>query len=330
MKYFEKMRERDIDFIYPGHEFYPESLNYIPDPPKLLFTRGDKELLVDRNLKIAVVGARNASVYGKSMAYSFGSEFARNRITVVSGLALGIDGMAHSATLENGGATIAVLGSGIDVPYPRENYNIYHSMCENGLVISEYGMGVNPDCFRFPLRNRIISGLANGVLVVEAKERSGSLITADQALEQGRDVFAIPGRTTDINSVGCNNLIKQGAYLVSSPREVIDILKTEHGNPKTEHRNEKSAQKDTAQGDFYGEEQLQAPHLKDNSSSQNHKNLLAPIEKRVYSCVRLESRHVDDICFEADVTVSEAASALFELERKKLVKQLVRNYYVRV
>ena len=216
-------------------------------------------------------------------------------VTIVSGMALGIDGTAHRAALSGGGKTVAVLGSGINVPYPRENYDIYRSIVNGGgVVVSESGLDVAPEAFRFPYRNRIISGMSDGVLVVEAREKSGSLITADQALEQGRDVYAVPGRVTDTGSAGCNNLIKMGAMCVTSSGDILEELGIQ-----------------TVKGQFL------------------NKKLLAPAEKKVYSCVRLESRHIDDICFEAGMTVSETAQILFELEKKRLVKQLVRNYYCR-
>lgn len=210
-------------------------------------------------------------------------------------MALGIDGAAHRAAMKAGGKTVAVLGSGINVPYPRENYDIYHDIRNGGgVVLSECGLDIRPDAFRFPYRNRIISGLSSGVLIVEAREKSGSLITADQALEQGREVYAVPGRITDSGSRGCNRLIRMGAVCVTQVEDILD----EMGINRAE-------------------------------SKAFNKNLLAPAEKKVYSCVRLESRHIDDICFETGISVSEVTQILYELEQKRLIKQLVRNYYVR-
>ena len=290
-----RLDDCDISYVYPGHACYPERLYDIPDPPMLLFTSGDKELLRGMGPAIAVVGARKASTYGKTMTDRLAGELAAAGVTIVSGMALGVDGTAHRAALAAGGRTIAVLGSGINVPYPRENYDIYHDIrAGGGVVISENGLDVKPEAFRFPYRNRIISGLSDGVLVVEAREKSGSLITADQALEQGRDVYALPGRVTDSCSSGCNALIRMGAMCVTSSVDILDELGIEA--PDREIINKK---------------------------------LLAPSEKKVYSCVRLESRHIDDICREAGIGVSEAAQILYELERKKLVKQIIRNYYSR-
>lgn len=293
--YAEELRRNDITYIYPGHKLYPGKLYDIPDPPMLLFAAGDVDVLADLDPAVAVVGARKASVYGREAADRLSKELAASGVTIVSGMALGIDGAAHRAAMKAGGKTVAVLGSGINVPYPRENYDIYHDIRNGGgVVLSECGLDIRPDAFRFPYRNRIISGLSSGVLVVEAKEKSGSLITADQALEQGREVYAVPGRITDSGSRGCNGLIRMGAVCVTQVEDILD----EMGINRAE-------------------------------SKAFNKNLLAPAEKKVYSCVRLESRHIDDICFETGISVSEVTQILYELEQKRLIKQLVRNYYVR-
>lgn len=296
LDYRKRLADANVSYVYPGSEFYPDKLYEIPDPPLLLFACGDISLLKKMTPALAVVGARKASVYGRNMADRIASDAAAAGVTIVSGMALGIDGASHRAALTVGGKTVAVLGSGINVPYPRENYDIYRKITAGGgIVLSESGLDVRPDAFRFPYRNRIISGISDGVLVVEAQEKSGSLITADQALEQGRDVYAVPGRITDPGSTGCNNLIKMGAMCVTSSADILSELGVEK-----------------------------------NIESSLSKKLLAPAEKKVYSCVRLESRHIDDICLDAGIEVSEAAQILFELEQKKLVKQLVRNYYSRV
>lgn len=288
--YAEELRRNDITYIYPGHKLYPGKLYDIPDPPMLLFAAGDVDVLADLDPAVAVVGARKASVYGMEAADRLSGELAASGVTIVSGMALGIDGAAHRAAMKAGGKTVAVLGSGINVPYPRENYDIYHDIRNGGgVVLSECGLDIRPDAFRFPYRNRIISGLSSGVLIVEAREKSGSLITADQALEQGREVYAVPGRITDSGSRGCNGLIRMGAVCVTQVEDILD----EMGINRAE-------------------------------SKAFNKNLLAPAEKKVYSCVRLESRHIDDICFETGISVSEVTQILYELEQKRLIKQLVR------
>lgn len=304
-KYSYKLKERNISYIYPGHVYYPESLSHIPDPPLILYIRGNLSLLEEEeNRKVAVVGARKASAYGMETAYQFSYAMAEKGITIVSGLASGIDGTAHKAALDAGGRTIGVLGCGINVCYPRDNRSLYDRMCKDGLIISEYGLDVSPDAYRFPLRNRIISGLSKAVLVVEAKEKSGSLITADQALEQGRDIYVIPGRISDVNSSGCNNLLKQGATCVTLPEDIIcDVIPGD---------------------DFMGS----GYDILSDKRDSTKKNL-APDEKMVYSCVRLEQKHIDDICAELDMNVSDVVMILFSLETKKLIRQVVRNYYVR-
>lgn len=295
-----------IKYVYPGHECYPERLYDIPEPPMLLFVRGRPEALRGGQPTVAVVGARKASMYGKNVADRLARGLAENGVMVASGMAMGIDGVAHRAAISAGGVSVAVLGSGINVPYPRENYDIYRDIQEDGAVISESGLDVKPEAFRFPYRNRIISGMADGVLVVEARDKSGSLITADQALEQGRDVYAVPGRITDTLSFGCNELIRQGAMCVTSADDILETLR------------------------ISGHLVNSDVSLTNEGNAESVKNLLASDEKKVYSCVRLESRHVDDICFEAGITVSEAAQILYELECKRLVKQPARNYYTRI
>ena len=223
--YAEELRRNDITYIYPGHKLYPGKLYDIPDPPMLLFAAGDVDVLADLDPAVAVVGARKASVYGREAADRLSGELAASGVTIVSGMALGIDGAAHRAAMKAGGKTVAVLGSGINVPYPRENYDIYHDIRNGGgVVLSECGLDIRPDAFRFPYRNRIISGLSSGVLVVEAREKSGSLITADQALEQGREVYAVPGAALSGQSLGCQELVRQGAKPVFAPEDVLEDL----------------------------------------------------------------------------------------------------------
>lgn len=204
---------------------YPEQLKNIYNPPIKLYVLGNKKLLEQKG--IAIVGCRNASQYGKKVALRFAKDLSENRINIISGLALGIDTCAHLGTLrKNGiGKTIAVLGSGLDEIYPKQNIELAKQIIKNGgCIISEYSFGAKPEKLNFPKRNRIISGLSRGVLVVEANEKSGSLITADFALEQGREVFAIPGNILNSTSVGTNNLIKQGAKLVTSYEDILEEI----------------------------------------------------------------------------------------------------------
>lgn len=201
---------------------YPEMLREIPDPPVVLHALGDIRLA--KSSCVAVVGSRSATSYGRRVAYAFAETLGAHSLTVVSGLALGIDSEAHWGALKGGGNTIAVLGCGLDVVYPRQNRNLYQEICGRGLLLSEYPLGTQPDGFRFPARNRIIAGLSRGIIVVEAARKSGSLITAQMALDFGREVFAVPGQVDSYKSEGTHWLLKQGAQLVTSGAEIVEEL----------------------------------------------------------------------------------------------------------
>ncbi len=217
---FARLKAREISYFPCWSERYPQSLRHIYQPPKHLYVRG--RLPDETRLSIAIVGARDCSCYGRDMARLFGYRLAQAGVQVVSGMALGIDGWSHQGALEGGGHTFAVLGSGVEVCYPPAHRRLYESIRKNGGVISELPPRMRAQPRFFPLRNRIISGLSRGILVVEARERSGSLITADAALEQGKDVFAVPGRIGDVLSKGCNRLIRQGAVPVLSPMDILE------------------------------------------------------------------------------------------------------------
>lgn len=205
-------------------KYYPEKLKCIDNPPKELFCIGNLELMSAKS--IAIIGARDYSNYGKRAAKDFSYNLAKNNICIISGLARGIDSFAHEACLIANGKTIAVLGSGLDVVYPKENFGLYNKIISNGgLVISEYPLGSKPQKQHFPARNRIISGLSDGVLVIEAKEKSGTNITVDFALEQGKDVFVVPGNIYSRTSDGTNFLIKEGAIPVTSYKDIIEGCK---------------------------------------------------------------------------------------------------------
>ena len=204
-------------------KYYPEKLKCIANPPKELFCIGDLKLM---NMKsIAIIGSRNYSNYGKKASKDFSYNLAQNNICIISGLARGIDSFAHEACLMANGKTIAVLGSGLDIIYPKENIELFNTIILNGgLVISEYPLGTKPQKQHFPARNRIISGLSDGVLVIEAKEKSGTNITVDFALEQGKDVFVVPGNIYSKTSTGTNFLIKEGAIPVTNYKDIVGIL----------------------------------------------------------------------------------------------------------
>ncbi len=214
-----KAENLGVSLIAFGSEGYPAALSEIHDPPKLLYIKGEKEVL--NTFSIAIVGARKATSYGKAVAMRISANLASCGVTVVSGMAYGIDSAAHAAAIEYG-KTIAVLGSGLDVVYPRANIKLFGEIQHHGCVISEFPFGTQPQKWTFPRRNRIIVGLSMGVVVVEAAKRSGSLITARLALEEGREVFSVPGEVFSQMSEGTNNLLKNGAKCVCSYEDVLE------------------------------------------------------------------------------------------------------------
>ncbi|HLA50971.1 MAG TPA: DNA-processing protein DprA [Thermodesulfobacteriota bacterium] len=216
------IKKHDVVFLTQRHSDFPKALLSISDPPPYLYVKGTI-CKKDENA-IAVVGTRIPTQYGISAAEGISRELAGSGITIVSGMARGIDTAAHRGALAANGRTIAVLGSGIDVIYPSDNKKLYEQIISNGAVVSEFPIGMSPLAENFPQRNRIISGLVKGVLVVEASEKSGSLITAGLALDYGRDVFALPGNITSFKSKGANKLIKQGAKLVEDARDILEEL----------------------------------------------------------------------------------------------------------
>lgn len=214
------MKKNNIDIISIEDKQYPYILKEIYDPPICLYIRGNKEIL--NNKSISIVGCRKATDYGRKVARDFAYNISKQDINIISGLAIGIDSEAHLGAVEANKKTIAVLGNGLDTIYPKENINLSQKILDSGgTIISEYPLGTKPKKENFPARNRIISGMSNGLLVVEAKEKSGTLITVDFALEQGRDVFVVPGNIVSENSAGTNDLIKQGAKLVTDWRECV-------------------------------------------------------------------------------------------------------------
>lgn len=219
--YIEYMKKNCIDIITIYDEYYPEKLKEIYDPPVMLYIKGKKEILEEK--AVSIVGCRNSSKYGENISKKIAYNLSLNNINIVSGLAKGIDSFAHIGALEAKGKTIAVVGCGLDTVYPRENTNLFKNIIkQGGAVISEYVVGTKPLAYNFPRRNRIISGLSDSVIVVEAKEKSGTLITADFALEQGKEIYAVPGNIDNPNSYGTNELIKQGAKVLTSIKDILE------------------------------------------------------------------------------------------------------------
>lgn len=297
---FEKRKKQGIRFLYPLLPEYPKQYLKISDAPCGLYLKG-KMPPCDKKM-VAIIGARNCTRYGLEMARFFGRELAKNGVSVVSGLARGVDGMAHRGALEGGGYTIGIIGGGIDRVYPQENYKLFMEMEQRGGILSESNIGVAPVSGMFPQRNRLISGLCDGILVVEAMEKSGTFITVDQGLEQGKEVFAVPGRISDVKSVGCNNLIKLGAHVVTEVADILDVL----------HVREEAGTKNS----YF--EVLQ---------SSVSKMSLAPLEKMVYSCLRIDPRYIDDIIEEVKLAPQEVCRALNRMVLDDIVVEAAQNYY---
>ena len=290
---------------------YPERLKQIYDPPILLYVRGRAELLQSHTL--AVVGTRRPTPYGKSVAEKLSREMVRMGLTHVSGMARGIDAASHKGALDGGGETVAVLGTGVDTPYPRENRKLYDEIAHRGCVVSEFPMGTTPFPQNFPLRNRIISGMSMGVMVVEGAQYSGSLITARLALEHDREVFAVPGNIVSKQSWGPNLLIKDGAKLVQEASDILEELPLE---VRTELEMQAAARRaETAVNPAQGVDV----------------SALTPGARRVLGVLRLdEARHVDDIIRECgDIAPPQTLAALSELELVGAIRQLPGKTFIR-
>jgi len=289
---------------------YPRMLKEIPDAPLLLYVRGDAKVL--SQFAVAVVGSRRPSAYGSSVAHRLAHDLAQRQLVVVSGLARGVDSAAHRGALEAKGKTIAVLGSGMDVIYPRENKRLAEEIVKSGAVISEFPLGTGPTPENFPIRNRIISGLSLGVVVVEAAEYSGSLITARLALEQNREVFAVPGNITSAQSFGPNHLIKQGAKLVDQWMDVIEEF-------PADVRIQLLPPAEASEGVPMG---AQAASLFEAS--------LTPEQKSVFDVLRADqTSFVDDIVSAAQIPHPRVLAALLELEMNGLIRQLPGKNFIR-
>lgn len=296
---WERLKRGEFRFASLKDADYPQALRKLPDAPFGLYWKG--KLPDPGRSCVAIVGARKSTIYGQEFAYGLARELGGSKVDVISGLAAGIDAAGHRGCMDGGGITYGVLGCGIDRIYPKENLSLYEKMSETGGVVSEYCPGTAPLSILFPRRNRIISALSDMVVVVEAKERSGSLITVDFALEQGKEIGAVPGRPCDPLSLGCNRLIRQGAKCILEAEDVLEELS----------------------GIITASEAVISP-------IKVKKDLgLAPKEKMVYSCLRLEPKFIDDILCQIDLPVWEGIQILAELEIKGIIKQNPHQYYYR-
>jgi DNA processing protein len=285
---------------------YPQALLQVYDPPVMLYVRGDAQILNSPSLSI--VGTRRPTVYGSQMAERMGRELAARGLTIVSGLARGIDAIAHQGATAVGGLAIGVLGTGIDVCYPKENKKLYEKVLERGAIVSEFPVGSHPAPENFPVRNRIIAGMPLGVIIVEGKQYSGSLITARLAMEFGREVFGVPGNVTQEVSFAPNLLIKQGAKLVTNAEDVIEELPTP----------------------------VRAALVKAEAVEAEQRNLLlvdglSDVQRKLYELLSAEeSRHIDDIVDTSGLNSSEVLATLFDLEMKGIVRQLPGKQFSKV
>lgn len=289
------MYMEEIRSVIPLDQEYPLRLGCCMDAPANLYVRGG--LPRDDIPSVAIVGARMCSAYGQEQAYLFARALARAGVQIISGMARGVDGQAHRGALDEGGKTYAVLGCGADICYPRQNYNIYRKIMVQGGILTEFAAGTPPLPGNFPKRNRIISALSDLVLVIEARKKSGSLITADFALEQGKSVYALPGRVGDPLSEGCNWLIAQGAGVAVSPEILL--------------------------------EELQIPPV---FIEEIHKKNHFRLERRkemVYSCLGLQPKSLSSLLEQIPLSVEEIGAILIELELDGLIKEPMKNYYVK-
>lgn len=287
------MSESEIKIIKKSSRDYPKILKEISNAPKQFYARG--ELPKNPDMNFAIVGTRAASEYGKTLAFKIARELSELSFNIISGLALGIDTQAHLGALAGSGKTIAVLGSGIsdNCIFPRENLKIAKNIiASGGAVISEYKPEAKPEIWQFPERNRIIAGMSRGVLVVEAPEKSGALITASLALEQNREVFAIPGSIFSKNSIGANNLIKSGAKMVTSVDDILEELNLTD---------------------------LKKVSLRDISRREKK---LAPEEKLIFSIIEKEPIHIDKICEISKIPASRVLPIISVLEIQGIIKNI--------
>lgn len=243
---YDRLRSAGIFFCHKQEETFPERLQNIPDPPMGLFYKGT---LMREQGAVAVIGARECSYYGQAMAKALGEALGQKKIAVVSGMARGIDGIAQAAALAAGGASYGVLGCGVDICYPRSNSKLYDNLIKGGAILSAYPPGTQAIATNFPPRNRIVSGLADVVVVVEAGRKSGTLITVDMALEQGKEVWVVPGRMDDRLSIGCNRLISQGAQILWDISEFIEQMETKFFDGVKQEEMVWSEENDTTQQD---------------------------------------------------------------------------------
>lgn len=295
-----------IRTVFITDDDYPSVLKHLYDAPYALYYMG--KLPVASAPAVAIVGARGCTDYGKNVAYSFGKQLAREGIQIISGMAAGADIYGHKGAIGSGGYTAGILGCGVDICYPRINISTYFEMKENGCIMSEVPPGTRPAPGLFPRRNRLIAALSDAVIVIEARERSGSLITADQALEQGKDVFAVPGRIGDPLSEGCISLIKQGAIPLTSVKDILEC---------------DSIKRKTADNNIPSELSSEQKDCDPSSCRENDLNY------KVYEVLTDMPKNINRIMYETRLGYEITAQALLELELEGLLRCVSAGLYVR-
>ena len=284
----------EIKILKIDNKKYPERLRNIKNPPQELYVLGDETILSNKG--IAIIGSRCYTEYGKKYATKFSKELSEQNLTIISGMALGIDSFAHTACLSVGGKTIAVLGSGFNYIYPEENKELFYKIISNGgAVITEFKPNIVPNSKNFPIRNRIVSGLSCGVLVIEAAYRSGTSITAGLAKEQGKKVFCIPSNLDRTKGIGTNNIIKEGANLITCTNDILEELNLE----KIQENNER-------------------------------KIIIPPEYINIYNAIESEATNINIICKKLKTDISQINASLMLMELEGYIKSLPGNYYEKV
>lgn len=304
-KYLNELYKKDIKYIAYNDTTYPRLLKNIPDAPLGFYMIGN--MPQENKNKVSIIGARKCTQYGAMNSYKFSKELSEKGIVIVSGMALGIDAMAHKGSIDGSGQTVAVLGCGVDVVYPPSNRNLRDNIIKDGCVISEYPPSTPPYPAHFPSRNRIISGLSDALIVVESAEKSGTLITVGQALEQGRDIFAIPGNINNKMSYGTNNLIKDCAFPLTHIDDILSVLGVLHKF----HKNNKKEQ-----------------NIIKSNKNNNIENIIEPDEKTIYSYID-DAITIDEIVLKTNFNVQKVQYALTMLEIKGYVQKLAGQKYIK-
>ncbi len=305
------LKSRGIGYCVAGDEDYPRRLLGIKDMPLSLFYMG--ELPDEDRPSVAIIGARNCSGYGRQMAREFAREIGSAGIQVISGMALGIDGIAQKGALSTGGRSFGVLGCGVDICYPQSNHDLYDELKTKGGIISEYRPGTEPIARLFPERNRIISGLSDAVLVIEARERSGTLITVSMALDQGREIYALPGRVTDSLSTGCNRLIWEGATPLVRPYDFVDDFLKKTGFTCNVKKGKKKGRPET-------------------SCKSYDERFLTSNERKILSVLGCDPKSAGEIIYdmgdECDIPISEVLCLLTQMTARHMIDCIDGSHYV--